>query len=55
MIQPLHVAQHAGHAEPFQDCQDAMSSLMWHKNHKSVCALVLTIVKFAHIMTDLSS
>ncbi len=35
------------HAEMFQDSHDAMRSLMWHKDQKSVCALVLAIVNEA--------
>ncbi len=31
----------------FQDSHDAMRSLMWHKDQKSVCALVLAIVNEA--------
>ncbi len=33
------------HAGIFQDSHDAMRPLMWHKDQKSVCALVLAIVK----------
>ncbi len=29
------------HVEIFQDSHDAMRSLMWHKDQKSVCALVI--------------
>ena len=36
--------QHAGN---FQDSHDAMRSLMWHNDQKSVCALVLAIVNEA--------
>ncbi len=32
------------HAEIFQDSHDAMRSLMWHNDQKSVCALLLAIV-----------
>ncbi len=32
------------HAEIFRDSHDAMRSVMWHKDQKSVCALVLAIV-----------
>jgi len=32
------------HAELFSDAQDSMRSLMWHKDQKSVCAIVLAIV-----------
>ncbi len=35
------------HAEIFQDSHDAMRSLMWHNDQKSVCALVLAIVNEA--------
>ncbi len=35
------------HAEIFQDSHDAMRSLMWHKDQKSVCVLVLAIVNEA--------
>ncbi len=35
------------HAGIFQDSHDAMRSLMWHKDQKSVCALVLAIVNEA--------
>ncbi len=35
------------HAEIFQDSHDAMRSLMWHQDQKSVCALVLAIVNEA--------
>ncbi len=31
------------HAKIYKDCHDAMRSLMWHKEQKSVCALVLAI------------
>ena len=31
-------------AEIFRDSHDALRSVMWHKDHKSVCALVLAIV-----------
>ena len=30
--------------EIFQDSHDAMRSLMWHKDQKAVCALLLAIV-----------
>ncbi len=32
------------HAVVFQDSHDAMRSLMWHKDQKSVCGLLLAIV-----------
>ena len=35
------------HAGIFQDSHDAMRSVMWHKDQKSVCALVLAIVNEA--------
>ncbi len=35
------------HAQIFQDFHDARRSLMWHKDQKSVCALVLAIVNKA--------
>ncbi len=35
------------HAQILQDSHDAMRSLMWHKDQKSVCALVLAIVNEA--------
>ncbi len=35
------------HAEIFRDSHDAMGSLMWHNDQKSVCALVLAIVNEA--------
>ncbi len=35
------------HAEIFRDSHDAMRSVMWHKDQKSVCALVLAIVNEA--------
>ncbi len=35
------------HAQDFQDSHDAMRSLMWHKDQKSVSALVLAIVNEA--------
>ncbi len=38
---------HVQHERIFQDSQDAMRSFMWHKDQKSVCALVLAIVKQA--------
>ncbi len=31
----------------FQDSHDAMRSLMWHNDQKSVCALVLAIINEA--------
>ncbi len=31
----------------FQDSDDAMMSLMWHKDQRSVCAVVLAIVNEA--------
>ncbi len=35
------------HAKILQDSHDAMRSLMWHNDRKSVCALVLAIVNEA--------
>ncbi len=35
------------HAMIFRDSHDAMRSVMWHKDQKSVCALVLAIVNEA--------
>ncbi len=35
------------HAEIFRDSHDAMRSVMWHKDQKSVCALVLAVVNEA--------
>ncbi len=35
------------HAGIFQDSHGAMGPLMWHKDQKSVCALVLAIVDVA--------
>ncbi len=35
------------HAEIFRNSHDAMRSVMWHKDQKSVCALVLAIVNEA--------
>ena len=35
------------HARLFHEAHDAMRSLMWHKNHKSVCAMILAIVNEA--------
>ncbi len=32
------------HARIFQNSHDAMRSLMWHREQKSICALVLAIV-----------
>ncbi len=40
---------HQQHAEIFQDSHDAMRSLTWHKDQKSVCALVLAIVKLQNL------
>ncbi len=37
------------HALIFRDSHDAMRSVMWHKDQKSVCALVLAIVNEAQI------
>ncbi len=34
----------------FQDSHDAMRSLMWHNDQKSVCALVLAIVNEAQTL-----
>ncbi len=36
------------HAMIFRESHDAMRSVMWHKDQKSVCALVLAIVNEAH-------
>ena len=38
------------HAEIFGDSHDAMRSIMWHKDQKSVCALVLAIVNEAQTL-----
>ncbi len=38
------------HAEIFRDAHDAMRSVMWHKDQKSVCALVLAIVNEAQTL-----
>ncbi len=38
------------HAEIFRDSHDAMRSVMWHKDQKSVCALVLAIVNEAQTL-----
>ncbi len=38
------------HAEIFRDSHDAMRSIMWHKDQKSVCALVLAIVNEAQTL-----
>ncbi len=38
------------HAEIFGDSHDAMRSVMWHKDQKSVCALVLAIVNEAQTL-----
>ncbi len=35
------------HAETFQDSHDAVRSLMWHEDQKSVYVLVLAIVNEA--------
>ncbi len=32
------------HTDIFQDSHNAMRSLVWHKDQKSVCALVLAVV-----------
>ncbi len=40
------------HADDLHDSHDAMRSFMWHKDQKSVCALVLAIVKFEGIRTS---
>ncbi len=34
----------------FRDSHDAMRSVMWHKDQKSVCALVLAIVNEAQTL-----
>ncbi len=47
--------QHKQHAEIFTDSHDAMRSVMWHKDQKSVCALVLAIVNETDSMTCSSS
>ncbi len=38
------------HAEIFRDSHDAMRSVMWQKDQKSVCALVLAIVNEAQTL-----
>ncbi len=38
------------HAEIFRDSHDAMRSVMWHKDQKSVCAVVLAIVNEAQTL-----
>ncbi len=38
------------HAGIFRDSHDAMMSVMWHKDQKSVCALVLAIVNEAQTL-----
>ncbi len=38
------------HAGLFRDSHDAMRSVMWHKDQKSVCALVLAIVNEAQTL-----
>ncbi len=38
------------HALIFRDSSDAMRSVMWHKDQKSVCALVLAIVNEAQTL-----
>ncbi len=38
------------HAMIFRDSHDAMRSVMWHKDQKSVCALVLAIVNEAQTL-----
>ncbi len=38
------------HAAIFRDFHDAMRSVMWHKDQKSVCALVLAIVNEAQTL-----
>ncbi len=38
------------HAETFRDSHDAMRSVMWHKDQKSVRALVLAIVNEAQTL-----
>ena len=35
------------HAQLFDEAHGAMRSLMWHKNQKSVCAMILAIVNEA--------
>ena len=35
------------HAQLFDEAHGAMRSLMWHKNEKSVCAMILAIVNEA--------
>ena len=35
------------HAQLFHEAHGAMRSLMWHKNQKSVCAMILAIVNEA--------
>ena len=34
----------------YKDSHDAMRSVMWHKDQKSVCALVLAIVNEAQTL-----
>ncbi len=38
------------HAMIFKESHDAMRSVMWHKDQKSVCALVLAIVNEAQTL-----
>ncbi len=38
------------HAMIFRDFHDAMRSVMWHKDQKSVCAVVLAIVTEAQTL-----
>ncbi len=38
------------HAQIFRDSHDAMTSVMWHRDQKSVCALVLAIVNEAQTL-----
>ncbi len=47
LIALLFRADRQQHAQIFQDSHDAMRSLTWHKDQKSVCALVLAIVNEA--------
>ncbi len=41
------------HFDVFQDSHDAMRSLIWHKDEKSVCALVLAIVNEARTIRQI--
>ncbi len=47
---PRLVTEWQQHAMIFKESHDAMRSVMWHKDQKSVCALVLAIVNEAQTL-----